>query len=297
MPQRDDFLDALESRRRVTRRRSGTVTEMIEERPGTVAAYATFAALFAFVAYNAVWAQPNAHGNAFYSTRDHVAAQPPVNSDQTSALAPRPAARPVQGPVRAPDPTVLGVQATLKGLGLYDGALDGLQGSQTREAIIAYQTILRLPQNGKIDDVLLAQLRVVPAKRTAQAANDEAARVMQTAEGQGGVIPSVTPETVASIRPTPRPARETDGQAATVPTAAPTASAAPMPAEQGADALLLQMQAGLRLFGNPELVADGRMGPMTRKAIEEFQMITRLPVTGRAEQAVFDELRRQGFIN
>jgi peptidoglycan hydrolase-like protein with peptidoglycan-binding domain len=288
MRQRDDFLDALESRRRPQRREPGAIAEIVQERPGTAAAFVTFSALFAFVAYNAVWAQPHSHGNAFYSMRDHVAEQAPVAMASKKT---KPAQQQVaQGPKPQPDPTVLGVQATLKNVGLYQGELDGRLGTKTRQSIAAYQKILGLPENGEIDDVLLSNLRLTPKSQTADAETIAAAENIETA-------PNVTNEVVASIRPTPRPKREED-QSNLVEAPQPK----PKPVEDVASdgdtpSTLMMIQAGLRAFGNPELVADGKMGPMTKTAIEEFQMVTRLPINGIADERVLEELRRQGYVN
>jgi peptidoglycan hydrolase-like protein with peptidoglycan-binding domain len=280
----------------------------IREAPGTFAGVATFVMMFAFVGANALWHQPHSHANAFYSTRDHAA--PALTQQEAAAIVrkgiiaareqglaeetPVPVAKvaPSRNLPDAPaikpgsDPTVLGVQATLKQLGLYDGEVDGLNGSRTRQAVAAYQKILRLEPTGEIDETLLAQLRGMPA---------ENGNVVATAVDAVPALPDG--DIVASIVPTPRPE--------TGPSIPPQKEIAVAPAPQrrpAADnafdsAAIKQLQTGLRLFGNEGLDADGQLGPATRRAISEFQEILRLEVTGLPDERVFNELRRQGFIN
>jgi peptidoglycan hydrolase-like protein with peptidoglycan-binding domain len=276
----------------------------IREAPGTFAGIVTFGLMFAFVGANALWHQPHSHSNAFYSTRDHVA--PTLTPEQAASIvrkgviaakeqglaeaaqaqpvSARPAPRAEAAPaLPGADPTVLGVQATLKQLGLYDGAVDGLNGSRTRQAVAAYQTILRMEPTGEIDAALLSQLR----------AGDS---VKETGGGLAPVLPDG--DIVASIVPTPRPeigtavpAIPAQREIAVSPEPAPRATS-----DFAAEEIKL-LQTGLRLFGNADLEADGQIGPATRKAISEFQEILRMEVTGLPDQSLFNELRRQGFIN
>lgn len=206
MPRRDEFYDDYDRPSGLVSELTATLGETLRERPGTFAAMVTFVALFGFVASNALWHQPNSHENAFYSMRDTVAAPRSAIANETAGVA-RKASNPVPQPLPAPavaDPTVMGVQATLRDLRLYDGAVDGLMGSKTRQAIAAYQGILRMPQTGDISEQLLANLRAVPARRVrdadaASAAEGqfEPAAETVTAGTDGGIV--------ASIRPSPRP--------------------------------------------------------------------------------------------
>jgi peptidoglycan hydrolase-like protein with peptidoglycan-binding domain len=68
--------------------------------------------------------------------------------------------RVVAGPPPAPDPLVLEVQTQLRDLGYHRGALDGLMGGATREAIRAYRYDVGLPISGAVDGPLLESLRL-----------------------------------------------------------------------------------------------------------------------------------------
>ncbi len=66
---------------------------------------------------------------------------------------------------RAPTSTsaaeVRWVQQTLKSLGYNPGSVDGVTGARTRDAIIAFQTDLGVAPTGIIDEVFVAQLRLM----------------------------------------------------------------------------------------------------------------------------------------
>ncbi|MCU0832412.1 MAG: peptidoglycan-binding protein [Rhizobiaceae bacterium] len=282
--------------------------ERIREQPGTFAGIVTFVAIFALVGSNALFHQPHSHTNAFYSTRDHAA--PVLTPEETAAVVKRgiiaarqkaedeqvsvdgllagtgPSAEPIPAGTPNPaaaDPTVLGVQATLKQLRLYDGAVDGLMGSRTRQAIIAYQAALKLKPTGEIDAELLSHLRSVPPAPAIAAVTDSA---VQLPDG----------DVVASIRPTPRP------DPADVIDAQPEIAAAPKPrpadaASPEAVEMIRTVQAALRQFNRPDLDIDGKLGPKTREAITEFQDIVQLPKTGDVDARLLKALRDKELIN
>jgi peptidoglycan hydrolase-like protein with peptidoglycan-binding domain len=287
MPQRDDVFDDFDRHSGLMDGLIGTAGETLRERPGTFAAMVTFVALFGFVAANALWHQPNSHENAFYSTRDNVA----LPTSQTNELAAVPMKKPrASNPMPLPeveanaaaDPTIMGVQATLRDLRLYEGEVDGVMGSRTRAAIAAYQNILRIPQTGEVSDELLVNLRAVPARRV----ND--VETALNSESQTGKIENGNGDIVASIRPSPRP------EIGTI--AAQPKAVDDVLAENG-DPMVMQIQAGLRQYLQIDLMADGQMGSKTRKAIEDFQNIVRLPVTGKITDDVLERMRNEGLIN
>ena len=287
MPRRDDTFDHFDRHSGLMDGITASVGETLRERPGTFAAMVTFVALFGFVASNALWHQPNSHENAFYSTRDSVAV--PADDATNQAAVSKRVSKPLPLPLAdtsaaVADPTIMGVQATLRDLRLYEGEIDGLMGSRTRQAIAAYQGILRMPQTGEVSDQLLANLRTVPARRVNDvdiATNSDAQTGRIEAAGSDGDI-------VASIRPSPRPKTgNIDAQ--------PEVSGDTL-AENG-DPMVMQIQAGLRQYLGIELVADGQIGSKTRKAIEDFQNIVRLPVTGKIGDDVVEKMRSEGLIN
>jgi uncharacterized protein len=64
-------------------------------------------------------------------------------------------------PTSKSDVEVRWVQQTLKNLGYDPGPVDGVMGARTRGAIIAFQTDIGVAPTGVIDEVLVAQLRLV----------------------------------------------------------------------------------------------------------------------------------------
>lgn len=283
MPQRDDVFDDDRRSNGMLDSLSSTITDTLRDRPGTFAAMVTFVALFGFVASNALWHQPNSHENAFYSTRDNLTAPavaPKGNAVEISQnINPLPLPEPV-----AANPTVMGVQATLRDLRLYDGVIDGVMGTKTRQAIAAYQDILRMPQTGEISDRLLANLRTVPNRNVDESGSGSRNNLAV----DQGVNTMQDGDIVASIYPSPRPDIENIVEQPVVVEAK---------SEKAGDPMIRQIQAGLRQFLTLELEADGQMGSKTRQAIEDFQNIMQLPVTGKIDAAFLDKMRNEGLIN
>lgn len=259
----------------------------IARNPLAVGGTTAFLVAFGFVSANALWYQPHFHEGAFFSTRapaevtielgqpetnailrevaptpqllDRTPEPQPADSQITQSIEPQPA---IPG-----DATVAKVQTILKGLDLYDGDVDGLTGPQTGAAITSYQRIVGLQQTGEVNDALLTQLGIV-----------------EQAE------PDVDPEQVAAVPempetlpvPVPRPQLSPESAAAEV---------------SPPDPRIVRIQAGLRAFGNDGIELDGKVGNRTRRAIEEFQSLFGLPVTGEPDDLVFAKMREIGLTN
>lgn len=56
---------------------------------------------------------------------------------------------------------VIELQETLRDLGLYDGAIDGVYGPRTREAVLEFQRLQHLPANGVVDAEVWAHLLTI----------------------------------------------------------------------------------------------------------------------------------------
>ena len=270
----------------------------IFSRPGTALAVVAFVGTFGFIGSNAVWSQPEAQSQAFFSTRSIDRSAQPMPQD-VAQIAPQPAVETVvqketQGPNMPLDANVARVQMTLKTLRLYQGEVDGISGSRTKAAIMAYQRILGVAQTGVVDAQLLALL---DAGGTTNAPDQT---IASTDIAPVNPIENVNySDIVASITPTPRPNFNPRAPVVT-PTENPQIAEpiAEIVAPTSADTNRIKLlQAGLKQFGNPDMVVDGVMGSSTRKAIREFQMIFRLPETGEVDEAIFAELRNQGYIN
>jgi peptidoglycan hydrolase-like protein with peptidoglycan-binding domain len=249
-----------------------------------------FAVAFSYVAANAMWYQPHAHGSAFFATRPLVATpegdvaggpreagegetvirlereeQPSPAALPTPQPQPeeKPAietliAAPVPNPAEVPmpalsprgDPVVEDVQRILAELKLYDGEIDGLTGPQTRNAIEGYRKMVGLSVSAEIDDQLLTQL-------------------------------GAAPRAVSGAPPLPEGSPGTD--------LIETSSAGV------GDATVKRIQAGLKAFGNEGIEVDGVVGSRTRSAILEFQSLFGLPETGEPDQALYTKMREIGL--
>ena len=268
----------------------GGVAAFLMRNRTAVGGLTAFAVAFAYVAANALWYQPLAHGSAFFSTRpasgpdieasrleqsqaevDVAAIETIIRIEReklqqretaTAPVATSPAtaspttAAPAAGafgaaPAVKGDPVVEEVQRILAGLNLYPGTVDGLTGPQTRSAIEAYRKMVGLSASAEIDDQLLAQL-------------------------------GARPRSAAGAPPLPQGSPGTD--------MIETSSAAPR-----GDAIVMRIQAGLKAFGNDGIEIDGMVGSRTRAAILEFQSLFGLPETGEPDQTLYAKMRDIGL--
>ena len=235
---------------------------MIARNPVLVGGSTAFLVALFYVSANALWYQPYAHKGAFFQTREAVEfPDMDVNEPETTIKIERPddqAALP-QG-----DPEIEQVQSILRDLNFYAGAVDGLDGPNTRTAIEAYQRKVGLTPTGEVDEALLEQLGA--------------------AETTAGITPKPTPRAQA-LAPQPRPE--------TAPAPTPV-RAAPAPTVDLA-ARVMKIQAGLKAFGNDGIEVDGVMGGRTKAAIREFQALFGLPETGEPDAAVYAKMREIGL--
>lgn len=169
---------------------AGGVAGFLSRNRAAVGSLTAFFVAFSYVAANALWYQPHAHSGAFFATRpasampapDRMIAQPQAEADAAAVetviriererIAAREAggavaAQPVPQPLPPGDPVVKDVQRILAGLNLYSGAVDGLTGPQTRQAIEAYRKMVGLSASAEIDDHLLSQLGARPRSASA----------------------------------------------------------------------------------------------------------------------------------
>ncbi len=79
----------------------------------------------------------------------------PVNGSPTVGPLPANAAAASTAP---PTPWVVAVQKRLNQLGYYKGAVDGVAGPQTANAITSYQAVAGLPQDGLVSEALLSRI-------------------------------------------------------------------------------------------------------------------------------------------
>lgn len=254
--------------------------------PLAVGGTTAFLVAFSFVSANALWYQPHFHQGALFSTR--APAPAPLENGGTAAnvllrepapapqlLERTPAALTTDAqatesitptpPVQPGDAMVAKVQATLKGLELYAGEVDGLAGPQTSAAVATYQKIVGLQPSGEVNDALLTQLGILQPP-----ANEVDLQ-------QVAALPEIAP-----AAPAPAPRSAAPDRVNTVAVPAP-------------DPRVVRIQAGLRAFGNDGIELDGVVGTRTRKGIEEFQSLFGLPITGEPDNAVYAKMREIGL--
>ncbi|MBO6719136.1 MAG: peptidoglycan-binding protein [Rhizobiaceae bacterium] len=246
--------------------------------PLAVGGTTAFLVAFGFVSANALWYQPHFHDGAFFSTRTPVVSpvleERRLPAPEAMLRAPAPIPQQLERPpdpqptesiqpqvtVLPGDATVARVQMTLRGLDLYRGEVDGLPGPQTSAAVTAYQRIVGLAQTGEIDGAVLAQLGI------------------ETASIDPGQVAALPDPATSEQLPIPAPRPQARAEAAAAP-----------------DPQVVKIQAGLRAFGNDGIELDGRVGNQTRRAIEEFQSLFGLPVTGKPDDLVFAKMREIGL--
>ncbi|MCO5083422.1 MAG: peptidoglycan-binding protein [Rhizobiaceae bacterium] len=243
------------------------VAGAISRNPALVGGSTAFLVALSFVSANALWYQPFAHPDAFFSTREieHGEALPRLSETTINIERPEePVVRKIEG-----DPVTKSVQAVLKELNLYQGTVDGLSGPNTRKAVEAYQRTVGLPVTGTIDQTLLEQLDTNPTAAI-------------------NPVPAAKPS--AAVKQQPKRASIED--IISEPLAARFEG--PDNSEAGR---IRKLQAGLKQSGRKDIEVDGIMGSRTRSAIEDFQARNGLPKTGLPDEAVFAAMRKKGLID
>ncbi|MCX2695978.1 MULTISPECIES: peptidoglycan-binding domain-containing protein [Ochrobactrum] len=274
-----------------------------------------FIVVMGFVSANALWYQPEAHNAVFFKTRANfvfkatpraVLPGTVVDKKHETASIETPQTVPSQSvaesaelspdrlqvtgsidemlPALAPnaDLEIARLQQRLLTLGIYQGAVDGFTGPQTREAIERWQALQK-------------KLGVPAQNASAQTpSQDDVAKVIDLA------IPTPRPEPavlkvsetanrapdLASLERKPAPQKK-------------HAASAPAIEQQAriSSQDIVRVQAGLKAFGNEKVSVDGVPGKSTQDAIREFQKLFNLRVTGEVDAALISKMREIGLIS
>ncbi|MDR6431495.1 peptidoglycan-binding domain-containing protein [Brucella pseudogrignonensis] len=274
-----------------------------------------FAVVMGFVSANALWYQPEAHNAVFFKTRtDFVFKATPraylpgtaPEHKQEATENVQPVETPTQSqtetaeispdrlqltgsidemlPALAPnaDVEIARLQQRLLTLGIYQGAVDGFTGPQTREAIERWQALQK-----KVG---------APAQNGAVAApkEDDVAKLIDTAVPTPRPQPAVLKvETPAKRAPDLASLESKPAQ----PKKQPVELAAFQPQAKISSQDIVRVQAGLKAFGNEMVSVDGVPGKSTQDAIREFQKLFKLPVTGEVDAALISKMREIGLIS
>lgn len=254
-------LDLFEEQDDFMRRSLGGFGAVVARNPALVGGLTAFVVAMSYVSANAIWYQPHFHDDAFFATRarDGAAFELTLPSADGTGDATILIEREPQPAAALPkDPAIERVQSVLSDLGLYSGTVDGLNGPNTRNAILTYQKIAGLPQTGEVSDTLMKRLDGGPTT--------------------AGIVP----------RPAPAPRADTPTKEVRGDPASPAGDAG---------SRVTKIQAGLKAFGNDGIEIDGKVGSRTRSAIREFQTLFGLPETGEPDEQLYQKMREIGLTN
>lgn len=247
---------------------------------------------------NALALQPGVHpAPLFVGTRPVAPAEP--------AVAQAPALRSSDGSAAgATDHSLVAdIQQGLKDFGYYKGAVDGLDGPQTSQAILAFERAFRLTPTGEPSNNVLLAIRSVRPKTSLNVESPVTADPLTVAslpEDTGAPVPRPKPGAAAQSAPVEaQPAEMSiDGIGELIASAAPPkATAKPManaaPAVT-ADPNLARIQRSLSQQGFGPVAIDGVMSSETREAIKRFQAYYNLPQSGAIDEAFVAQLVKVG---
>lgn len=160
------------------------------------------------------------------------------------------------------------LQGLLAQLGFYEGDVDGLDGPKTQKAIETYKANVGL----KGIDLTHEQLITSTKNNLIVTAAIPKARPETTSESSVGLQENEV-KTVGYTPPTPK-------------------KVAAQPSNT-----IAKVQAGLRAFGNEAISVDGIAGDQTTQAIQEFQILFKLPVTGKIDGTLIAKMTDVGLID
>jgi peptidoglycan hydrolase-like protein with peptidoglycan-binding domain len=151
------------------------------------------------------------------------------------------------------------VQQALHERGFYAGAVDGLAGPATAEAIKTFEQRMGVAATGEVNDRVLALLRSARGRqlnaRPAVAAAPQAVKPVPVA-----IAAPVPPRPAAQLMPAPVP---------------------PEPLTGSTEGRLQKVQRALNIAGYGMLRTDGRLDDKTVAAIRKFEAEHDMPITGK----------------
>ncbi len=279
---------------------SGLVDRLVDrvmDNPAMSGGFVVMALTAIAVVSNAVFLQTADHPEPLFMTRPGTTAE--VSPDTTPAAAPpvprprvetavdavEPQASPeprevieaaVPVPTPAPQPPepaperklVRDLQARLAEQGLYSGKIDGISGSRTQSAIVAYQEAQGLPVTGKPTADILDHITTASVETAAKAPEPTPVAVNPAPAAE-------PPQTIEAV--VGEPVAE---QPEPIPTAADIAQRN----------RYLSVQRALNQIGYGPVAEDGRPGDAIDNAIRRFELDNGLPITGTPDDGVLERL-------
>lgn len=244
-----------------------TLGAAIVRNPGHVGGGVAFLVVMGFVSSNALWYQPHAHPEPLLQTRVFV--------ERPATLVPAetpPTPEPAPSPRVDAQPGELGTDARVTASVTPPTA--PTNADATVERVQRVLATLKL-YDGAIDGL--------SGPRTRRAV-EEYRRLVGLAPG--GID-------AALLEMIGRPRTEPVTTPSEAPAPVPRAAAAAAPAQ--APSTIATVQTALRAFGHDDVEVDGIMGGATRRALEEFQSLFGLPVTGSPDPAVLAKMAEIGL--
>jgi len=272
------------------------LVDRVIDNPAMSGGLVVMALTAAAVVSNAVFLQKARHPEPWFMTR------PAAVDASTSAVAPdkiptprpradapvaRPAPTPANVAIPVPEPApashqpnaeksiITELQKELAGRGLYAGKIDGISGSRTRAAIVAFEKSEGLPMTGEPSAEVLDQIRTASI------------RAPEPASEPKPVAPSPPPQAVGRLAPQPVKAvtsEPLDDEPAVV--ADPVASEIEIATRNR----YLAVQHALNQIGYGPVAEDGLASDDIGNAIRRFELDNGLPITGTPDDAVVDRL-------
>ena len=198
--------------------------------------------LSSMIVYNALAKQP-------VGARLAVAAGPAM---------PGVAPQPVTTVVLKYDPLIQDAQRELLALGVYKGAVDGVNGLHTKQAIETYQQMNGLPATGEVSDDLITHMRFTH-------------KVQAASEFTGSVAPVATAPAMQKL--------------------AAAAAAVQQPMKPALDPNIKKVQVALAGLGYDINKLDGLLNDETHSAILKYQMDNGLDMNGAVDGELLQTLR------
>lgn len=249
--------------------------------PSASAGGMVFVLGFSLVAGNALFSQPRAHPDPIWQTTDRTVTRSVVEnvsvvnqpvSITRSVLTQRISLKNIPVPTASParignnaprSELVREFQDALLGMGLYEGKVDGIYGSGTKNAIIAYQQNAGILPDGEASYELLAHIQAssAAAQKRVKVVEAKPTPVAKPLQNQGQVSIQM-PKTSEFDRDT-----------------------------------ILRIQAGLKeKFGETAIDVDGVYGSQTRNALMRFQEFFQLEPSGEIDRKTMEKLLSAGII-
>lgn len=243
-----------------TGKKARIVTAIARENPVLTGGAALSLFVMGAIFTNAIWFQSGKHPAPLFSTR--VEQKPVEKVVRTASVKPVP--KPTLKPEKADETSqelLREIQTALSVRGYYSGKLDGVYGSQTRQAVNSFQNDNDLTVDGKATVRLLTHILMSATSRPAEVPLPKS-------------IETKTPTVEVKTVKLKRPESETVTQG-----------------------VVARIQSGLKAYGYDDLIVDGKMGQNTATAIQRFQLDYGMKITGQPSDKVLQKLQEIGAVN